>query len=134
MAKFNVEGIETVIKAMNRMGNATGPVADEMLAAAANVVVGAWQTSIQSHGHIDSGAMFRSVRPTAPKTQGDTRMLTVYPQGKDGRGVRNAEKAFIANFGRRHQKGTGFVQDAERAAEGPAQEAMIAVWDRFIGE
>lgn len=134
MAQFRVEGIETVIKAMHRMGNATGPVADEMLSAAAEIVVGAWQASIQSHGHIDTGAMFRSVKPTPAKTQGDTRVLSVYPQGSDKRGIRNAEKAFIANFGRTHQRGTGFVQEAEKNAEGPAQEAMINIWDAFIGQ
>lgn len=134
MAKFNVTGMEAVIKDMARMGQQAGQIGEKMLVAGAEAVVQAWQTSIQSHGHIDTGAMLRNVKPTQPKMAGDTLSITVYPQGKDSHGVRNAEKAFIANYGRRHQKASGFVTKAEQAAEGPAQEAMVAVWDAFIGE
>lgn len=133
MARFNVTGMEAVIKDMHRLSQQSGAVADEMLQAGAEVVVEAWKTSIQSHGHIDTGAMLRSVRPTKAATTGDVRSITVYPQGSDKHGVRNATKAYIANFGRTRQRATGFVFDAERAAEGPAQSAMVAIWDRFIG-
>lgn len=133
MAKFNVTGLELVIKDMHRMGEQSGAVAQEMLQDGASVVVDAWQTAIQSHGHVDTGAMMRAVRPTKIKSAGDMLTITVYPQGKDKRGVRNAEKAFIKNFGRRHEHGSGFVTKAENAAEAPAQAAMEAVWDRFIG-
>lgn len=134
MARFNVTGMELVIKDMARMGQNSGETADEMLQAAAGIVTEAWKDAIRAHGHIDTGAMFRAVGPTRPTTKGDARSLTVYPQGKDSTGTRNAEKAFIAHFGRTHQHGTGFVTEAENAAEEPAQTAMLAVWDRFIGK
>lgn len=133
MARFNVTGMEAVIKDMHRLGQQSGKVADEMLAAGAAVVVEAWRTSIQTHGHIDTGAMLRGVKPTKASSSGGNRSITVYPQGSDKHGVRNATKAYIANFGRIRQRASGFVFDAERAAEGPAQDAMVAVWDRFIG-
>lgn len=134
MARFNVTGLEEVIKDMAQMGEQAGRVADDMLMAAAGIVQESWRSSISSHGHIDTGVMFRSVGPTKPKTTGDTRSISVYPLGEDWRGVRNAEKAFIANFGRIHQHGTGFANEAEENAEAPAQEAMINIWDAFIGQ
>lgn len=133
MARFNVTGMEAVIKDMARMDQMTGRVADQMLMAATDIVTESWKTAITSHGHVDTGAMLAAVKPTRPKTSGDVRTVTVYPQGKDGRGVRNAEKAFIANYGRTHQNGTRFVFEAEQNAEEPAISAMIAVWDLFIG-
>ena len=39
MAKFNVTGMEAVIKDMNRLGQQSGSVAREMLEAAADVAV-----------------------------------------------------------------------------------------------
>ena len=134
MARFNVTGLEAVIRDMHRMDQQTGRVADEMLMAAASVVTEARKNAIQSHGHIDTGAMFAAVGPTRPVTKGDVRTLTVYSQGKDSTGTRNAEKEYIANFGREHQKGSGFATEAENAAEAPAQTAMVAVWDAFIGD
>lgn len=132
MARFDVTGMEAVIRDMARMDQQTGRVADEMLLAAAGVMTEAWKFSIASHGHVDTGAMFDSVRPTKPAMRGGVKSLTVYPQGKDKNGVRNVEKAFIANFGRIHQAATHVVDDAENTGEEPAQEAMLAIWDRFI--
>ena len=136
MARFNVTGLEAVIRDMHRMDQQTGRVADEMLMAAASVVTEAWKNAIEAHGHYGkyTGDMYESVGPTRPATKGDVRTLTVYPQGKDRTGTRNVEKAFIANFGREHQDGTGFANEAENAAEAPAQTAMVAVWDAFIGD
>ena len=134
MATFNVTGMEAVLRDMARMDQQTGRVADEMLLAAAGVMTESWRTAIQSHGLIDTGAMYRAVGPTRPVTKGGVRSLTVYPQGKDSTGTRNAEKAFVANFGRMHQDATHFADEAERKGEEPAQSAMLAVWDVFIGE
>lgn len=134
MARFDVTGMEAVIREMARMDQQTGRVADEMLMAAAGVMTEAWRYAIASHGHVDTGAMFDSVRPSKPTTRGGVKSLTVYPQGRDENGVRNAEKAFIANFGRIHQRGTRFVEEAEDTGEEPALTAMVAVWDQFIGD
>lgn len=132
MAKFKVTGLDEIIKDMNRLGQQVGPVADEMLQAGAAVVQWEWQKAISNAGLIDTGDMFASVRPTKPKETGGVKSLTVYPQGKDSTGTRNAEKAFIGNYGRENQPATHFADKAEENAEAPAQTAMEAVWDRFI--
>lgn len=133
MAQFNVTGIESIIKQLTRMGDDAGEVADKMLRAGAEIVAWEWQKAIKGAGHIDTGAMLLSVKPDNQiKVSGDERSITVSPRGSDAKGTRNAEKAFIANYGRRRQRGSGFVTIAQENAEGPATSAMEAIWNQFI--
>ena len=99
-----------------------------MLQAGAAVVADAWRDAIQSHGLIDTGDMLDSVAPANLVNSSTEKKIAVYPQGRDRKGVRNAEKAFINHYGASRRKATHFVDDAETKAEGPAVEAMAAVW------
>lgn len=133
MARMETNGLDAVIEEMTRLGEMTGKAADAMLMAGAAVYRQHWQRSAQMHGHVDTGDMVASVGYSGtPKTIEDARTLDVYPQGKDRKGVRNAEKAFILHYGSSSIKGSRWVEDAERDAERPAQEAMADVWDEFV--
>lgn len=133
MASFNVTGIESIIRDLQRMGDEAQGVAEKMLFAAADVVVWHWQSAIQSAGHIDTGDMLMSVRADkGVKSSGGVMQITVYPRGSDHTGTRNAEKAFIAHYGRTRQRGSAFVDKANEAAQGPAWSAMESIWDQFI--
>jgi len=133
MARFEVSGLEAVISDMTRMGQMTGTVADAMLMAGAAVITQHWVDSARAHGHVDTGDMIASIGfPRKPRSVNDARTLDVYPQGKDYKGTRNAEKAFILHYGSSSIKGSRWVEDAEAEAEQPAGEAMIGVWDEFI--
>lgn len=133
MASFNVTGIENVIRDLQRMGDEAHGVAEKMLLAAADVVVWHWQSAIQSAGHIDTGDMLISVKADkGVKNSGGVMQIKVYPRGSDSTGTRNAEKAFIANYGRTHQRGSAFVDKANKAAQGPAWSAMESIWDQLI--
>lgn len=135
MATFNVTGIESIIKDLQRMGDEAQGVAEKMLFAGADVMVWHWQSQIQAAGHIDTGAMIRSVRPDkAVKEKDGVLQLTVYPRGSDSTGTRNAEKAFIAHYGRTRQQGSGFVTKAIEAGEGQTWSAMESAWDQFIAQ
>lgn len=134
MAKLNVTGMEQAIRSLEQMGESADQAAERMLAAGAEVVRWEWQKAIKQEDLIDTGAMFGSVRPTKIREKDGAKMADVYPQGTDENGTRNAEKAFVANYGRRHQQATHFAEHADEAAEAPAQTAMMAVWDGFIGE
>ena len=81
--------------------------------------------------HRDTGAMIESIgyaRPTAGIES--AKSIDIYPQGVDGKGVRNAEKAFILHYGTSKIPGSRWVDDADRYSEETAPEAMAAVWDR----
>lgn len=132
MAKLKVQGLDTFTAQLDRIGQRLGPVGEQMLHAGAEQMKRAWVSAIDRHGHVDNGDMRKSVRPTKIKTTSGTPSIEVYPQGKDRKGVRNAEKAFVLHYGFKSNGGSHFVDEAVDKGEGPATEAMAAVFDDFL--
>ena len=66
------------------------------------------------------------------KKIGDVSAKEIYPQGKDRKGVRNAEKAFILHYGKSGQAPTRFVDAVEEAAEDKAVSAMENVFNNYL--
>lgn len=128
MALFEAEGFDELVADLKKNADLLDSAAPEMLQAGADVVADAWRDAIQSHGLIDTGDMLNSVAPANLVNSSTEKKIAVYPQGRDRKGVRNAEKAFINHYGASRRKATHFVDDAETKAEGPAVEAMAAVW------
>lgn len=128
MALFEAEGFDELVADLKKNADLLDSAAPEMLQAGAAVVADAWRDAIQSHGLIDTGDMIDSVAPSNLVNSSTEKKIAVYPQGRDRKGIRNAEKAFINHYGASRRKATHFVDDAETKAEGPAVEAMAAVW------
>lgn len=128
MALFEAEGFDELVADLKKNAELLDSAAPEMLQAGAAVVADAWRDAIQSHGLIDTGDMLDSVAPSNLVNSSTEKKIAVYPQGRDRKGIRNAEKAFINHYGASRRKATHFVDDAETKAEGPAVEAMAAVW------
>ena len=74
--------------------------------------------------------MKESVRASAVKKSGSARVTTIYPHGKDAKGVRNAEKAYIIHYGTSKRRGDHFVDEAEERAMDAAEQTMQEVWER----
>lgn len=131
MASFACEGLDELVNEMRKLGQMRGPVVDEMLDAAAEIVRDGWKESAKAHGHIDTGAMINSIDFTV---NGDVRALyrDIYPQGTDAKGVRNAMKAFILHYGKSSKAGTYWVDEAEMKAGPSAIAACQEIWDRFL--
>lgn len=131
MARIETIGLDELVNQMRRMGQDEGPVVDEMLDAAAEIVRESWRDSGQAHGHVDTGAMLASVDFTV---KGGARALyrDIYPQGSDAKGVSNAEKAFILHYGKHNIPGSYWVDEAEMKAGPEAIGACQAIWDRFL--
>lgn len=128
MALFEAEGFDELVADLKKNADLLDSAAPEMLQAGAAVVADAWRDAIQSHGLIDTGDMLDSVATSNLVNSSTEKKIAVYPQGRDRKGIRNAEKAFINHYGASRRKATHFVDDAETKAEGPAVEAMAAVW------
>lgn len=131
MARIDTAGLDDLVRQMQRMGQDSGPVADEMLDAAAAIIRDQWRETAKEHGHVDTGAMIDSVDFPV---KGNARALyrDIYPQGTDAKGVRNAEKAFILHYGKHNMPGDYWVDDAEMKAGPEAIKACQAIWDRFL--
>lgn len=149
MARFEVEGLDIILEDMKRSGELVGPTADKMLLAGAEEVKQCWRAEAERRKFRDIGSMINSIGyPRTPKTAGDVRIIDIYPQGTDPKGVRNAEKAFILHWGttsraaqyrRKKKKFSGpgiprtlWVDDADRASGPRVMEAFTRIWDDFL--
>ena len=133
MARFDTSGLNELINDMRRLGQESGPVADEMLMAGAEAVAQAWKRSAEEHGHRDTGAMIASIGyADAPSDIGGIKSIDIYPQGVDGKGVRNAEKAFILHYGTSRIPGSHWVDAADTYSGQTVPEAMQAIWDKWL--
>ena len=161
MAQFSTDGIDSIAEEMAWMGEAAGETADQMLLAGAEEVKRAWQETAEAHGYHDSGDMIESIKADkAPKSDADgVRKIDVYPRGKDRKGVRNAEKAFLLHYGTSNsakakkrraarwkargktnatgelsklRMGTHWVDEAERDAAPMVQDVFEKIWDRHL--
>lgn len=133
MARFDTGGLDELIQQMQRMGQDEGPVAEEMVNAAVEAIRDEWKKSAQSHGHHDTGEMIESIGiGPGPVRAGSILYRDVYPQGVDSKGVRNATKAFVLNYGKHNMPASHWVDDAEDKCAAPVQAACQAIWDRFL--
>lgn len=133
MARFDVSGLDETIEEMKRLGQMTGRTVDAMLMAGAEEVRKAWRQSAEEHRHRDTGDMIASIGfARKPKEIGSIRTIDIYPQGKDKRNIRNAEKAFILHYGTTKIRGSRWVDDADKISEQTVVPAMIRVWEKFL--
>lgn len=135
MARFNVTGMEQTIRSMARMGENVGPVADAMLHTAGKLVVEGWRYSLAKHGHVKTGALYDSIKASKPRTIGGVRAIIISPRGTDKKDritpVRNAEKGFVLNYGRRNMAASHWAEEATKNSEEKALEAMENIWDEW---
>lgn len=127
MALFRGEGFDELLADLQKDKDLFDAAAPEMLQAGGEVIANAWRDAIRANDLVDTGDMLNAVRVFDVATE-HVKKVTVYPEGRDRKGVRNAEKAFINHYGASRRKATHFVDDAETNAKDPAIEAMAAVW------
>ena len=136
MADFSVNGIDELaaqLKKLGQLGN--DALVEEMLEAGAEVVVDEWKKGIKSAVKTkrSTGELEASVTTVKGIQKiNDASAKTIYPAGKDSKGVRNAEKAFILHYGKSGQPATLFVDDVENKAEDKAADAMEKIFNDFL--
>lgn len=133
MASFKTSGdlIDDIAKELEQLGeDVSGQLGQEMLDEGANIIEFNWVKSIKNHNHIDTGDMVNSVG--VAKGTKAKKFRDIYPQGKDSKGVRNAEKAFIAHYGKSGQLGDRFVDEAEANSDAECAVAMQRKLDEYI--
>ena len=83
--------------------------------------------------HVRTGSMMRSTRPGNYIESLDGGLKYVYPYDYDENGTRNADKAYIINFGRGRRGGDRFITGDSGAAEA-VHDAMDAERRRLLAE
>ncbi len=135
MARFEVDGLDDLFAEMNRMGELYGATTDEMLVVGGETVKEEWKKSAERHKHRVTGDMIESITYSRqPKKVQDIKSVDIYPQGKGSNGVRNAEKAFIANYGTTSQQASNWVDEADQASEEKVYSKFEEIWNKRLEE
>ena len=133
MARFDTSGLDDMIREMTRMNLQSGELADAMCMAAAEEVRKGWRRSAEEHGHRDTGEMIESIGyARKPKDIGGIKSIDIYPQGKDSKGVRNAEKAFVLHYGTSKIEGSHWVDDADDYPGAEVEAALTQIWNDYV--
>ena len=134
MADFNTSGINEQLLGLMGLVNNLGRITGKMIRAARDELIDAWKDGIQKNGFIDTGAMYSSVGGEIYNLGGEGRCTDVYPQGVDGKGVRNAEKAFILHYGKPSMPASYFLDKVEKVGEEKANEVAQAILDEELAK
>lgn len=133
MPRLETSGLDEIIADIKRLGVEAEQIADDILMVAAAEVSGAWERATKEAGHIDTGDMIKSIGyAKKPKTINGIKTIEIYPRGKDSKGVRNVEKAFVLHYGTSRIKGSRFVDRAEQLAEPAVQQAAERLWNKYL--
>ena len=134
MADFNVTGLDDVIKEMMSHQQAAEAAIPEMLNAGADILIKTQKDEIQSMKLVDTGDMARSVKGDKIKKDKDgNSYIDVYPKGKDRKGVRNAEKGFIAEYGTSKIPARPWMRTANAKCSDEITEKEKEIWDKNKG-
>lgn len=145
MATCRVSGFELVEQQLNRMGR---PMIRQIVEAGAKAAEKVMADATEEKGHIRTGEMMRSIGHNEYREFLGGGSTDVYPQGDDSKGIRNATKAYVINYGkgrrpntkwprkhpRKNRTGDKFITGNEGKTEAAVTEAMQAESDRLIAE
>ena len=140
MATLRVNGFELIDQQFNRMGR---PMIRRIVEAGAKAAEKRMAENTEKRKHVRTGDMVESIGENEYREFLGGGSVDVYPQGDDRKGVRNATKAYVINYGkgrritkrkRANRTGDKFITGDESQAEKLVQEAMQAESDRLIAE
>lgn len=135
MAKQSFTGFEIVERQMAKLSRGT---VKRLVEAGAKALVESTRESVKTHYHIVTGSMEQSVKPGQYHETLDGGWMEVYPQGEDSRGVSNAKKAFVINYGYGGKKtaktGDKFITGNKRKRQSAVAAAMEKENQKIINE
>ena len=135
MAKLSCHGLDDLELDMKAIAELPVDVQDEMLNAMADVTVEGQKRKAKAYGVERTGMTIKSIKKGKVKTRKGHRVIYVTPSGTRKRGkkrVRNAEIAFVNEFGKKGQKARPFVRDGNEATAKESTEAGLNVYDRHL--
>lgn len=135
MAEFSARGLDELMLDLAAIAEIPEDVQDEMLISMAEIVAAAQRKKARAYGVQDSGLTIRKIKPGKIKMKKGVRTIYVTPTGTRKRGeqrVRNAEIAFVNEYGTTSQKARPFVRDGNAASAAESTAAAFEIYDRFL--
>lgn len=139
--RVDLEGLDGLCLSMSEIAEIPDDVQDAMLNAQADVAIPAQQAKARSYGVVDTGLVVSSIKKSKVKIGKNGRCIFVYPQGSRIRGsgkkkpkkrIRNAEIAFLAEYGQRKQKARPFIRDANESCAEQTTQAAAKIYDSWL--
>ena len=137
MGRLTVNGIDALSDDFAVLARLPDSVIDGILDAEAEVITAAQREEIEKQwrGPHSLGISSKSIKKGKAKKDKDGRSLSVYPQGTRKRGgqtTRNAEIAFINEYGKRGQPARPAISTANMKKEKEATDAGERVYNQFL--
>lgn len=135
MAEIGFSGLDELMLSMEEISQIPDEVQDAMLNAQADVVTAAQKAKARAYGVQDTGLVISSIKKGKPKRKKGVRVIYITPSGTRRRGkqtVRNAEIAFLNEYGTKHQRARPFIRDANEASAEAATAAAMQVYDKYL--
>lgn len=145
MAEFNTKGFDEVEKELLKQSEIATKAVPLMLEAGGEVLVDAYKEEIEKSYGISprsKGDLKKSIKKSKVFSTSVEATITIAPEGKDSKGVRNAEKGFILEYGRgqgrraaKSSKKTGriaptrWMERSNAKSEDKVHETMVKVWE-----
>lgn len=149
MAEVNFKGLDELTLSLEQVAELPDEVIDEMLEAAADVTVPAQRAEAMKLGKLggyrndgqrvdySTGATARSIKKGRVKVKNGQRFLYITPVGSrrespGAKPVRNAEIAFLNEFGTKTIHARNFIRTANEKCAEAATAAQMAVYNKFL--
>lgn len=132
MATMKTNGLAEFYVSMEELENLPDVLLDEMLHAEADIIEPAQKAKGLAYGVHRTGVTLESIDRGKPKKTKDGKAIYIYPDGVNADGNRNAEVAFINEFGKHGQAPRPFIRDANEENADEAAEAAAKVYDGWL--
>lgn len=136
MARLSVQGFDFIDNQLTKLSGRD--CARRIVQAGADACSAELEDRTNQYHHVVTGNMVQSIRPGRYHEDIDVCWQDVYPQGDDSRGVSNAKKAFVINYGygshRTAKTGDKFITGKKKTLEQIVGKAMKAEADRILNE
>ncbi len=135
MARLDIRGLDRLIDDLRKLGDDAKEIAEGMVLEAGEVMKEEWIREIEQQDLVDKGDMIGSVGyPPRTEAKINQRQIDTYPRGKNRRGIRNAEVAFIHHYGapRKKIRARYFVDTIETESEEAIPDRIYAVYDEEL--
>ena len=135
MARCEYDGFERIDGVLTRLSR---DAIREVVMAGAAACVEETKKNVQEYRHVVTGSMMEGVQAGKYHEDLGSGWVEVYPQGDDSRGVSNAKKAFVINYGygkrRTAKTGDKFITGNKKKYEASVAKAMQEESDRVVAQ
>lgn len=134
MARLSVDGAAELQLSHEQLAALPDTMLDSMLDAEADVVERAQKAKGEAYGVHRTGVTLASIKRGKKRRTKDGRAVEVAPQGTNARGNRNAEVAFLNEYGVPSKKiaPRPFIRDANEECADEAVAAAEKVYDDYL--